>query len=145
MAFYAAHVLGEDYSVFLCGLDYDYVLEHGAYRQALYQMVHQAHLRGLRHVHLGMDADREKARYGTEIVESVMYEQARDHYNSSLLRQIVADVGVRADAFEFHGKQSMFPPGNRLPATVYCCGKRPRTIAKNVRPAGSSGSPPTLQ
>ncbi len=110
VAFYAAHVLGEDYSVFLCGLDYDYVLEHGAYRQALYQMVHQAHLRGLRHVHLGMDADREKARYGTEVVESVMYGQARDHYKSSLLRQIVADVGVRADAFEFHGKQSMFPP-----------------------------------
>ena len=96
VAFYAAHVHGEDYSVFLCGLDYDHVIEHGAYRQALYQMVHQAHLRGLRCVHLGMDADREKARYGTEVVESVMYGQARDHYKSSLLRQIVAEVGVRA-------------------------------------------------
>lgn len=96
VAFFAAHVLGEDYSVFLCGLDYDYVIEHGAYRQALYQMVHQAHLRGLRHVHLGMDADREKARYGTEVVEGVMYGQARDHYKSSLLRQIVAEVGVGA-------------------------------------------------
>lgn len=110
VAFYAAHVHGDDYSVFLCGLDYDYVIEHGAYRQALYQMVHQAHLRGLRRVHLGMDADREKSRYGTEVVESVMYGQARDHYKSSLLRQIVADVGVRADAFEFHGKHSVFPP-----------------------------------
>lgn len=96
VAFYAAHVQGDDYSVFLCGLDYDYVIEHGAYRQALYQMVHQARLRGLHHVHLGMDADREKARYGTQVVASVMYGQARDHYKSSLLRAIVAEIGVRA-------------------------------------------------
>jgi 7-keto-8-aminopelargonate synthetase-like enzyme len=95
VAFYAAHVHGDDYAVFLCGLDYGYVLDHGAYRQTLYQMVHQARLRGARHVHLGMDADTEKARYGTSVVESVMYGQARDHYKSSLLREIVAEVGVR--------------------------------------------------
>ncbi len=96
VAFYAAHVHGDDYAVFLCGLDYDYVLDHGAYRQTLYQMVRQARLRGLHHVHLGMDADTEKARYGTRLVRSVMYWQAREHYKSSLLREIVAEVGVRA-------------------------------------------------
>lgn len=96
VAFYAAHIHGDDYAVFLCGLDYDHVLEHGAYRQTLYQMMRQARLRGLHHVHLGMDADTEKARYGTQVVESVMYWQAREHYKSSLLREIVAEVGVRA-------------------------------------------------
>lgn len=95
VAWYAAHVHGGHYAAFLCGLDYDYVLSHGAYRQALYQMVHRARVRGMEMVHLGMDADTEKSRYGTELVQNLVYGQAREHGNGAVLRDIVAEVAVR--------------------------------------------------
>ena len=85
------------YAVFLCGLDYDYVFSQGAYRQALFQMVRQARLRGMRVVHLGMDADMEKNRYGTIASPNVIYAQAREHDNAAILRDIVAEVAVTED------------------------------------------------
>lgn len=94
VAFFAAHVNGEHYAPFLCGLDYDYVHEHGAYRQALFQMIKQARLRGCRHVHLGMDADTEKRRYDTTIRKNCVYVHVRDHYNAHVLHEIVAGLGV---------------------------------------------------
>jgi hypothetical protein len=97
VAWYAAHVSGADYAAFLCGLDYDHVLSHGAYRQALFQMVRRARLRGMKVVHLGMDADMEKSRYGTTASPNVIYVQAREHDNAAVLRDIVAEVAVRED------------------------------------------------
>jgi hypothetical protein len=85
------------YAAFLCGLDYDYVLSEGAYRQALFQMVRRARLLGMKVVHLGMDADVEKSRYGTTMASSVVYVQAREHHNAAVLRDIVAEVAVRED------------------------------------------------
>ncbi len=97
IAWFAAHMHDGHYAVFLCGLDYDHVLSHGAYRQALFQMVRQARLRGMRVVHLGMDADMEKNRYGTIASPNVIYAQAREHDNAAILRDIVAEVAVTED------------------------------------------------
>jgi 7-keto-8-aminopelargonate synthetase-like enzyme len=97
VAFYAAHVHDGHYAAFLCGLDYDYVFSQGAYRQALFQMVRRARLRGMRVVHLGMDADMEKDRYGTTASPNVIYAQSREHDNAAVLRDIVAEVGVADD------------------------------------------------
>lgn len=94
VAFYAAHVSDGHYAAFLCGLDYDYVLTQGAYRQALFQMVRRARLRGMRVVHLGMDADLEKQRYGATPIRNAVWVQAREHHNAAVLRDLVAEVGV---------------------------------------------------
>ena len=94
VAWYAAHVHDGHYAAFLCGLDYGYVLDHGAYRQALFQMVHRARVRGMKVVHLGMDADVEKARYGTVATPNVVYGLVREHHHGTILRDIVAEVAV---------------------------------------------------
>lgn len=94
VAWYAAHHHAGHYAPFLCGLDYDYVFEHGAYRAMIYQMVHRARQLGVTEVHLGMDADLEKERFGSERHANSVYVQARDHYNGALLQEIVAEVGL---------------------------------------------------
>ncbi|HEU4412932.1 MAG TPA: aminotransferase class I/II-fold pyridoxal phosphate-dependent enzyme [Polyangiaceae bacterium] len=92
VAWYAAHVSGGHYMPFLCGLDYRYVTEHGVYRQTLYQMVRRARECGASVLHLGMDADFEKSRYGSTPVRCCVYVQARDHFNAAVLRDLVANV-----------------------------------------------------
>ncbi len=49
-------------------------------------------------VHLGMDADLEKARFGAEPHKNAVYVEARDHFNGQILREIVAEVGVAPTA-----------------------------------------------
>ena len=93
VAWYAAHGFGGHYMPFLCGLDYRYVTEHGVYRQTLYQIVRRAREHGASVLRLGMDADFEKSRYGATPVRTCMYVQARDHFNSAVLRDLVANVG----------------------------------------------------
>lgn len=94
VAWYGAHKHAGHYAPFFCGLDYDFVFTHGAYRQMIYQMVRRAHDLGMQTVHMGMDADVEKARFGTDRVANCVYLQARDHFHGQLLRDIVAEVGV---------------------------------------------------
>jgi len=98
VAMYAAHKHGGHYAPFLCGLDYDYVFTHGAYRQMLYAMVRRARELDICCVHMGMDASVEKGRLGTRVVKNAVYLQARDHFNGELLREIVAEVGFRRSA-----------------------------------------------
>lgn len=92
VGWYAAHASGGHYMPFLCGLDYRYVTEHGVYRQTLYQMVQRARERRELVLHLGMDADVEKSRYGAVPVRCCVYVQARDHFNGAVLRDLVANV-----------------------------------------------------
>jgi len=99
VAWYAAHVHGGHYAAFLCGLDYAFVLSHGAYRQTLLEMVRRARELGMTTVHLGMDADTEKARYGTTVVRNVMYAQAREAYQGAVLRELVASVGLQNNPY----------------------------------------------
>lgn len=93
VGWYAAHAFAGHYMPFLCGLDYRYVTQHGVYRQTLYQMVRQARERGASVVHLGMDADFEKSRYGATPVRNCIYVQTRDHFNGAVLRDLVASMG----------------------------------------------------
>jgi Acetyltransferase (GNAT) domain len=94
VAWFAAHKNGGHYAPFVCGLDYRYVVSQGAYRQMLYQIVKRATALGARSVHLGMDADTEKLRFGTAMQGNCVYVQARDHFSGALLQEIVAEVGV---------------------------------------------------
>jgi len=96
VAWYAAHVHRDHYAPFLCGLNYEYVFEHGAYRAMIYQMILRARDIGIRDIHLGMDADLEKARFGSTQHTHCIYLQARDHFNGQLLKEIVAEVGLKA-------------------------------------------------
>lgn len=98
VAWYAAHHHGGHYAPFLCGLDYDYVFEHGAYRSMIYEMVQRARELGVVDIHLGMDADLEKERFGSVRQGNSVYLQARDHFNSALLQEIVAEVGLERRA-----------------------------------------------
>jgi hypothetical protein len=81
----------------VCGLDYRYAIQERVYKQMIYQMLHQSHLRGMRALHLGMDADIEKNRYRTSIIKNCVYLQARESYNATLLREIVAEVGLEGE------------------------------------------------
>lgn len=93
-AWWAAHVHGDAYAPFFCGLDYDAVYTHGAYRQMLLQILQRALVRGARTVHLGMDADQEKQRFGSVAIPSVAYVQAQDHFQGEVLREIAAEVAL---------------------------------------------------
>lgn len=94
VAFYAAHKQGGHYGGFLCGVDYDYVYTHGAYRQMLYQTVRRAMELGMTTLHLGMTADMEKLRFGTVARRRSVYLQARDHFDGALLREIAAEASL---------------------------------------------------
>jgi 7-keto-8-aminopelargonate synthetase-like enzyme len=96
VAFFAAYRHAHVYAPFFCGLDYRYVIEHGAYRQLLYQIMVRAREVGARELRLGMGADMEKDRFGTTHVRAVVYVQARDDYGGALLREIAAEVAMGA-------------------------------------------------
>jgi len=95
VAWYAAHHHDNHYAPFLCGLDYQYVFQHGAYRNMLYEMIHQAKSLNVARIHMGMDADLEKARFGSWTQKNCLYLQVREHFNSKLMREIVAEVGMK--------------------------------------------------
>lgn len=100
VAWFAGHMCDGHYGALIVGLDYDYVIEHGVYRQMIFQMIRQAKARDMRMLHLGMDADVEKSRYRTSIEKSCVYVHARENYNVAALREIVAEVGAAASSME---------------------------------------------
>ncbi|WP_437567292.1 aminotransferase class I/II-fold pyridoxal phosphate-dependent enzyme [Sorangium sp. So ce542] len=98
VAWFAAHMCNGHYGALIAGLDYDYVVEHGVYRQMIFQMIRQSKARGMKVLHMGMDADVEKARYRTALVKNCVYVHARENYNTTVLRDIVAEVGAATAA-----------------------------------------------
>ncbi len=74
-----------NYSVFAVGLDYDYVLTHGCYRQGLYQTVLRTNALACDKLFLGMDASIEKKRFGVEVIPKSVYIQANDNFNMELI------------------------------------------------------------
>jgi len=98
VAFYAAHQHSDHYAPFLCGLDYRYVFEKGAYRGMVYQMIQRAKNLGIHRLHMGMDADLEKSRFGSWTRDNCLYIQVRDHFNGKMLREIVAEVGLESQS-----------------------------------------------
>jgi|GEM_PF-64840 len=96
VAFWGAHRHAEHYAMLFCGLDYRYVKLHGAYRQCTYQAILRAAQVGARTMHMGMDAEVEKKRFGARAHSTCLYVQAREDYNAAILQQIVAEVGIGA-------------------------------------------------
>ncbi len=94
VAWGAAHRCRDHYAPLICGLDYAIPQHRGVYRQLLYQTVLRARELNARVVHLGMDADVEKRRLGARPRKMCLYVQARDAYNSVLMRSLVADIGL---------------------------------------------------
>ena len=60
----------------------------------IFEMIQRAQATGVKRIHMGMDADQEKQRFGCQPMENCVYLQARDHFNGELLREIVAEVGL---------------------------------------------------
>ena len=98
VAFWAAHKHSGQYSPLFCGLDDAWLHTHETYRAMLLQIMRRARSIGMETLHLGMDAELEKRRFGAETVPTCIYAQARDHYAGALLREIVAEVATRAVA-----------------------------------------------
>lgn len=98
VAFWAAHRHREHYAPLLCGLDYRFVESHRLYRQTLRQVIARARAVGAQVVHLGMDAELEKRRWGAKARTSAVFVQARAEYNGALLREIVSTVGLKVAA-----------------------------------------------
>jgi 7-keto-8-aminopelargonate synthetase-like enzyme len=78
-----------NYSLFAVGLDYDYVLSHGCYRQGLYQSVVRANTLKCNKLYLGMDASVEKKRFGVSVIPKSVYVQANDNFNMELIGTMV--------------------------------------------------------
>jgi hypothetical protein len=98
VAFWAAHVAGAHYAPLFCGLDDAWLARRGTYRAMLLQILRRARAIGAHTLHLGMDAEIEKRRFGAETRGTCIYAQVRDHYAGAQLREIVAEVALRADA-----------------------------------------------
>lgn len=94
VAFFAAYRHAHVYAGFFCGLDYRYVVDHGAYRQVLYQALQRAQETGATELRLGMGADLEKERFGSTPSARCVYVQARDDYGGVVLREVVAEAGL---------------------------------------------------
>jgi 7-keto-8-aminopelargonate synthetase-like enzyme len=92
VAFWAAHVCAGHYAPLFCGLDYRFVATHSTYKQMIYQVLRRARALGCTDVHLGMDADLEKRRWGSVPNKTAIYLQSVDHYNGAMLRELVADA-----------------------------------------------------
>ncbi|HGG57073.1 MAG TPA: GNAT family N-acetyltransferase, partial [Nannocystis exedens] len=94
VAWYGAHTSGGHYMPLVCGLDYEYVRSHGAYRQLLYQIVLRAEELSITLIHLGMDANYEKERFRTERVKTCAFVRSRDDFVGARMRELVAEVGL---------------------------------------------------
>jgi hypothetical protein len=100
VAWGAVHRSGRDYAGFMCGVDPEYVTgrDFGAYRQLLLHVLRRAREIGATTLHLGMDADVEKARFGTTAHPTCMYVLSREHDAGDRMQEIVAAVGLRSAA-----------------------------------------------
>jgi hypothetical protein len=74
-----------NYSIMAVGLNYDYVLSHGCYRQSLYQSVARANALKCDKLYLGMDASIEKQKFGVEMTQKSVFIQASDNFTMELI------------------------------------------------------------
>jgi 7-keto-8-aminopelargonate synthetase-like enzyme len=96
VAWFAGHVVGEDYAWLVCGLDYNYVAEHGCYRQMLFQIARRAKNLGCKVIHYGMTSDVEKRRFDSRVQKNCVYVQAHNDYNATILQDYVSRVAIES-------------------------------------------------
>jgi len=77
-----------NYSLYAVGLDYDYVVDHGSYRQGMYQCLLRAKELGCNKLYLGMDAAVEKKRFGVTVIPTCAYVQTNDNFNMEVIGTI---------------------------------------------------------
>ena len=96
VAWYAAHRHERVYTPLLCGLDYEHVWRHGAYRQMLLTILCRAWEVGARSIHLGMDADQEKRTLGAVASPTCAWILGgpRFTFDAALLREVTEHVGL---------------------------------------------------
>ncbi len=78
------------YSPMLIGMDYDYLMEYGIYRQTLYQVIKRANTLNCKKVNFGISATIEKKRVGATLYPKVGYYQAKDNYAMELMEATIA-------------------------------------------------------
>ena len=96
VAWFAAHHQDRHYAAFMCGVDYAYEPGSavGPYRQMLLQIVRRARELGAHTVHMGMDAEAEKRRFGAVPHATCAYVLALDHDAGDRLHAITTAVGL---------------------------------------------------
>ncbi|HEY8934548.1 MAG TPA: aminotransferase class I/II-fold pyridoxal phosphate-dependent enzyme [Cyclobacteriaceae bacterium] len=83
-----------NYSIMAVGLDYDYVITHGSYRQSLYQSVARANKLQCNLLYLGMDASIEKRKFGVKVIPKSVFVQAADNFNMELIGAVYNQVKI---------------------------------------------------
>ncbi len=82
----AVHV----YSPMLIGMDYEYLMEYGVYRQTLFEVVKRANALGCSKVNFGISATIEKKRIGAVLYPKVGYFQAKDNFAMEMMEATIA-------------------------------------------------------
>lgn len=98
VAFWAAHKFEGEYAPLFCGLDDAWLLKRETYRSMFLQMIRRARALGMRRIHLGMDAETEKRRFGGVPHPTCIYMQVGDHHAGAVLREIATEVSFRSVA-----------------------------------------------
>jgi 7-keto-8-aminopelargonate synthetase-like enzyme len=78
------------YSPSLIGMDYDYLLEYGIYRQTLYQIIKRARFLNCKKVNFGISASMEKKKVGATLYPKVGYFQAKDNFDMEMMQATIA-------------------------------------------------------
>ncbi|MBD1395538.1 GNAT family N-acetyltransferase [Pontibacter sp. JH31] len=68
------------YSFMLIGMDYEYLMEYGVYRQTLYQVIKRANALKCQRVNFGISATIEKKKVGATPYPKVGYYQSKDNF-----------------------------------------------------------------
>lgn len=76
------------YSPMIIGMDYQYLMTHNVYKQAMYQVVKRARTLDAQTIYLGFSADTEKRKYGAEQVAKVSFMQAKDNFNMEVIQSM---------------------------------------------------------
>ncbi|MAG31061.1 MAG: hypothetical protein CL908_09255 [Deltaproteobacteria bacterium] len=92
VAFLASYIRDDAYAPLFVDLDYDYVGEHGLYRQVLRHANSRARSLGRKRVLFGFGASLEKRRFGARPETAWMCLETDDHYTFDALAQLASQT-----------------------------------------------------
>jgi hypothetical protein len=78
------------YSPMLIGMNYEFLLEYGVYRQTLFQVIRRAIALNCRQINFGISATIEKKRIGATPNPKVGYYQAKDNFAMEMMQATIA-------------------------------------------------------
>lgn len=96
VAFCVSHVGAEHVQPLFLGLDEDFVRDHHAYQQVLWQAIRCGQRHGARRVLLGMSAGLHKRRFGAAPTKRWVYVQPTETFNADVLARLQQAVPVAA-------------------------------------------------